>query len=61
MSRKVLSNGVQTPLADMSSRAWSPVIVLGLRHGSHPHLPSVAGAQLSHHDIPHEVDLPMFL
>ena len=29
MSRKVLSNGVQTPLADMSSRAWSPVIVLG--------------------------------
>ena len=34
MSRKVLSNGVQTPLADMSSRAWSPVIVLGLRQST---------------------------
>ena len=31
MSSKVLSNGVQTLLADTPSRAWSPVIVLGLR------------------------------
>ena len=29
MSRKVSSNGVQNPLADTSSRAWSPVIILG--------------------------------